>query len=201
MSKATKARAAAMKVQHFQSGLRTTLPWPNVKAKHGFWRVPWSRVEWTNLSFEFAQCPYANDCLGWTESSPNTTEACLLGTKGPMCAICEVGYTRDTTVCNACDQNSFVLRVVVVFIFVFIGVAALVECRKRQAKNVAFRKYGANICMFPQNQRPVPSLDDRIRMKWSDLVKFGPRAPFDTLLILGYVAFRDGSFHDVFEAV
>jgi Ca2+-binding EF-hand superfamily protein len=123
-----------------------------------------------------------------------------------MCAICEVGYTRDTTVCNACDQNSFVLRVVVVFIFVLIGVAALVECRKRQAKNVAFRKYhklwrdlvrvmNINVTFAQINSSMTTVIDIPWPIEWHNFLKYFNFVNIDVAQMLGISCIGDFNFY------
>lgn len=123
-----------------KKNLLRALHWYNVTAKAGFWRVPWSTSSWTNLSVDFFKCPYPKDCIGWTASNPEAKESCLTGTRGPLCSLCQKGYTRDTVRCSKCSNESFGIRVGILVVCIVFFVVCVNECRKRQ-KRENFQKW------------------------------------------------------------
>ena len=189
----------------YQFEERIALHWSDVTALQGFWRVPWSHADWSDTPVDFIKCPYEQDCIGWTASTPNATEACLLGTTGPLCSVCEEGYTRDTTRCNKCSEESFGLRVALVCAcFVFVAVC-INECRKRQ-RHVNFHKWNklwrdllriASISItFAQINLSMPSV---IEIEWPiEWVNFLRRFAFvniDISQILGVSCIGDFNFY------
>jgi len=115
---------------------RKVLNWYDVRAKQGYWRVPWSTVNWSKVPVVFVKCPYFKDCVGWSVDSgiANATESCLLGTKGPLCSKCVEGYTRDTVRCTRCSNESFGIRVgivIVSLILISIITTTTIVCRHR----------------------------------------------------------------------
>ena len=70
---------------------------------------------------DFLRCPVAEACVGGngrrssnttgttntTSSSPDSSGYCLTGHHGPLCAICDSGYSRwsNTVLCSKCPEN------------------------------------------------------------------------------------------------
>jgi Ca2+-binding EF-hand superfamily protein/CRP-like cAMP-binding protein len=128
--------------------------WENVRAKQGWWRVPWSPKNGS----EFEQCPYKHDCLGYASSLvavdqnasaavPSRTtpagveEGCLEGTGGVLCSICEPGYTRDGNICVECTDASFGIRVgIFLLCCAILGMTVVAFQRRLKHK---WKKYGS----------------------------------------------------------
>lgn len=110
-----------------------------VKARSGYWRIPWSES-----AMSFARCPFASDCLGvindngsdnnvdeltivkGNETIPlNETlvgrEGCRFGTTGPLCSLCISGFNRDVNECTLCVDNAVPIRISIFVAIVFIG--------------------------------------------------------------------------------
>ena len=102
-----------------------------IRAKQGYWRVPWSS---DNITFEI--CPFSKDCIGVKNSTSTEIikERCLVGTKGPMCSICVEGYNRDTTECLICENGAVPIRVALVVAIVIITILLLAACKRRMQK-------------------------------------------------------------------
>ena len=113
-----------------------------IKAKQGFWRVPWSS---DNITFE--RCPYTKDCIGFKEDSSNNErntseinqEGCIEGTKGPMCSLCIEGYNRDTTECIICNNDAVPIRITLVVVTAIILFLLLIACKRKIQKK--WKKY------------------------------------------------------------
>jgi len=118
---------------------RTALHWRDVVALQGFWRVPWSHADWSETPVDFISCSYEEDCIGWTLSTPNVTEGCLVGTRGPLCSVCITGYNRDVRTCNLCPQAAFEARVGALLGILFVLISIVVYFRKRI--ETKWRKY------------------------------------------------------------
>jgi Ca2+-binding EF-hand superfamily protein len=189
----------------YQFEERTALHWRDVTALQGFWRVPWSQADWSETPVDFIKCPYEQDCIGWTAFTPNATEACLLGTTGPLCSVCEEGYTRDTTRCNKCSEESFGLRVALVCACLVFVAVCINQCRKRQ-RHLNFHKWNklwrallriASISItFAQINLSMPSV---IEIEWPiEWVNFLRRFAFvniDISQILGVSCIGDFNFY------
>lgn len=67
----------------------------SLNLSHGHWRV-------SPTSLVIERCLDEASCLGGI----NTSTFCREGHMGPLCAVCEAGYTRSDGVCEACATGS-----------------------------------------------------------------------------------------------
>lgn len=130
--------------------------WSDVRAKWGWWRVPWK-------SDVFISCPFENDCKGYRSSNLDKTfltetgntstasydnafrmkdvdEGCVKGTQGVLCNSCSSGYIREGFTCVKCSKDGFGLRVAIVISIAMI-LALLVNFCKRRLKIGKWKRY------------------------------------------------------------
>ncbi len=90
----------------------------------------WYRIDdaW-NADDTFAQCPWPEDCIGVgsdnydpklpTNSSLNGSVSwCRKGSTGPLCAVCDKGWTRHGKMCYQCSDGGTYMRLVLGFVIV-----------------------------------------------------------------------------------
>lgn len=109
-----------------KSSMRTIQP------NKGWFRINkgWFRIEadW-KYSDTFAQCPWPEDCIGVgsdnfdlklpTNSSLNGSVSwCRKGSTGPLCAVCDKGWTRHGKTCYQCSDGGTYMRLVLGFVIV-----------------------------------------------------------------------------------
>ena len=66
--------------------------------------------------FPVYDCPYPENCI-----PANNVSTCRVGSKGPVCAVCESGFVISSEGCVACASQS-----VTITLFTFIGVHLVV---------------------------------------------------------------------------
>ena len=130
---------------------RGSTVWSDVRARKGWWRVPWSE----NNGSVFEKCPYLNDCLGYEQGMEEETavaaasanastttvpksfymrdvhEGCVNGTWGVLCNACVQGYNRDGVTCMQCQAESFGVRVGLVIVASVVAGIILYFFRRR----------------------------------------------------------------------
>ena len=185
---------------------RKVLNWYDVRAKQGYWRVPWSTVNWSKVPVVFVKCPYFKDCVGWSVDSgiANATESCLLGTKGPLCSKCVEGYTRDTVRCTRCSNESFGIRVGIVIVSLILISIIIKECRKKRKvcnchKWIKFYKSLLQIASisitFTQiNSSMTGVIDVDWPIEWQNFLKRFNFVNIDVAQILGVSCIGDFDF-------
>jgi hypothetical protein len=143
--------------------------WPDVRARFGWWRIPWSPGNGT----VFERCPFEEDCEGYREDAATTSktnasktdvdaeegedasisvladpdfrmqnvvERCKYGTQGVLCNACIRGYTRDGLACAKCSEEGFGVRLAIV-VGVIALVGAFMSCCKRRLKIGKWKRY------------------------------------------------------------
>ena len=150
-------------------GVGTTLE--NSPIKVGFWREPSSNST-------IRECPYESACPG---SSNSSSEQCAEGYSGPLCAVCEDGYTASNVYspCEKCFEGGegqsvgFGLVVVLIAMYLVGGAAFYVMDKAKLKARVA------------KIQQFMGSMEIRVRLKLL-VVYFQIVSEFELVLTSNY---------------
>jgi len=104
------------------------LPMVHVKAREGFWRVPWMEIN--NISLTFVECFEPTACIGATANTTNISlvkEGCDSKYTGPKCGACSRSSYRQAASfkCLECfDDQS--LSILFIFFVIFCTLALII---------------------------------------------------------------------------
>ena len=97
----------------------------------GFWRQ-------CETCVIIEQCIYPDNCIG----SGNISEQCASGNTGPLCNVCEDGYSRDTQGrCNKCGSIGILVNMILSSVFAFIIIFIIIVYVFRKAIIKMLGKY------------------------------------------------------------
>ncbi|KAL9970585.1 hypothetical protein ACROYT_G022988 [Oculina patagonica] len=72
------------------------------------------------------KCPVEDSCMGGLDSP------CKIGYKGPLCAVCSIGYYKQLQICTKCPSKKWIVaQLSIIAAILFIIIVALVWTNKR----------------------------------------------------------------------
>lgn len=135
----------------------------NMVIKEHYWRS-------SNQTLEVYKCKHLFACKGGKLSN-GTNDLCHPGHKGPVCDVCEKGWSKDDGVCLKCPENigrtvslTILIPIICILIIIFLIKTANPSNNKKEEVNGVVKIF--------MNYAQVFSLASSFQINWPSLIKY-----------------------------